>query len=321
MLNKIRKAALAIEPFSHSDQPDEHLVQLNQVLNWFSKSLLEIDVVSILNPDDLSLPFELVDLKWCQQIENLALQKFKKQFIGSSLFEKTKFHILSQVTASKSKTVKMFVDFATLNHSDLLIVHSRTKSFFKFSLGSFCEKLVHQSYIPILILPFEKEVAIKIKSILFPTDFSSLSKKVYQNVVEMARSLDARVRIYHRIARPIDEILQVAMHPMNTKLLMPSDLMMLSEAEMRSKAQDWIAWAKAHECEASFNMDSASMTLTGAILEQANKQRVEMIALPSHTSALNIPSLGSAVNQVLRQSQVPVLIIPVPYAHHADSAS
>ena len=318
MLRGIHKVCIGVAAFI---EPTEHLKQFEAVLRWFGKDLAKIHIVSVLNPEDLGLSQDLVDQAWSDKIRKLALENLRHRFSDSQLSLKFEMNLLVQSTTSKSGTVKKFADFAGEHHADLLIVHSHTKSALRSFIGSFCEKLLHQSDIPIVVLPCEMKnlkSLMPMKAILFPTDFSELSKRVYRSVVAMAQTMGAQIILYHRLARPIDEILQVAMHPMKSRVVMPSDLVMLTELEMRQQAEEWIQWAALRACKVSFKMDSKTLSLPGAILAQAVSQQVQMIALPSHTSAHDIPSLGSAVHQVIRKSKVPVLVIPVPYTPPGD---
>ena len=228
------------------------------------------------------------------------------------------FHILVQRESSKFKTVLQFLEFADQIDADIVIVHSHTKSFFKSSLGSFCDKVVHHSTLPVLVLPFGESVSNSIKEILYPTDFSGLSEVVYKGVVKWSDSIHAHLTLYHRIARPIDEILQVALHPIDSKTVLPEDIVLISEEEVFKKGREWTYGVSSDTRKISFKMDSDKLTLPDAILAQAEKQNADLIALPSHTSQRNIPSVGSAVDHVLRSSRVPVLVIPVKYVHPGD---
>jgi len=315
MLNDVKTVAIGIEPFA---EPDKHLSDVQDILTWFGSEILKVYFVGVLNPDDIGWPKDIDDEAWRSKLQQMAASKIRENLELNAFGVDFEVKIFVQKNASKSESVVNFLKFAEEKEVDLLVVHSNTKSNLRALLGSFCSKLIHKSQIPILVIPFEGHVSKQLISVLFPTDFSGLSKRVFNSVVRWAIHLKANVNLYHRLARPIDEILQIALHPSRSKTVMPSDIVLLTEGEMKQKSKEWLDSANQENSAVIFEMNSEGITLTEAILEQAKRQKVQLIALPTHSSEVNVLSLGSAVNHVLRTSPIPVLIVPVPYIHPGD---
>ena len=298
MLHEIYNIVVGVGPFT---EPQSHLVDILGALAWFKNDGVRVQIVSVVNPDDLGWSKNLENERWIDEIEEKAYGDLKAKLHTPHSNQSFEFHILVQREASKSKTVLQFLEFASQIDADIVVVHSHTKSFFKSSLGSFCNKLVHHSTLPVLVLPFGESVSSSLRAILYPTDFSGLSEIAFKSVVKWCDSIHAHLTLYHRIARPIDEILQVALHPIESKTVSPEDIVLISEEEVVKKGREWTYGVASVTRKISFKMDSDKMTLPEAILAQAEKQNIDLIVMPSHTSHRNIPSIGSAVDHVLRR--------------------
>ena len=309
MLQEIKTIVIGIEAFT---EKQSHFIKSARALDWFRDGEVKIYLVSVLNPEDLGIS-EMENKIWINNIKQSLLGDIRARFKTFKIHQSFEIEILFQEKFSKTQTVLDFIGFAKQKKADLLMVHCHTKSNLVAALGSFCDKLVELSSIPVLVLPFDEDISHSLKSILYPTDFSGQSKLVYKSVVRWANLFHAHLTLYHRVAKPIDEILQIIMHPIQSKIIRPEDLVLISEAEINQKSMEWISWESVGTDRVSFKMDSKKLSLTEAILSQAEEQNVDLIAMPTHTSQRNVASLGSAVKHVLRSSSIPVLIIPVPY--------
>ncbi len=312
MLHRVKTIVVGVEPLT---EPVKHLTNVLKLLSWFGTTDLKIFFVGVLNPNDVGWPREFTweDASGLAEIQAQAISKI------NSILEQAKFganfevKIFIQNSASKSATVAAFEKFGAENQADVFVIHSHTKSQIKAALGTFCSKLIHTTKIPILIAPFEGTVSPHLKAILFPTDFSELSKRVFNSVVKWTGQLKSRVILYHRMARPIDEILQIASHPTRGRTVMPSDIVLIADANAKKKAAEWLEINHKLNPLLTFEMNSDGLTLPSAIIQQAKIKNVELIALPTHSSFVNVLSFGSAVSHVVRASTIPVLVIPETY--------
>ncbi len=315
MLHKIKTIVIGFEPLV---EKSFHLEQCLNSLKWFGDDEIKIHFLGVVNPDDLGIPGNLDDANWFNQIKERAETDLERRLSLSKKLIKYEVNLLVQCESSKSKSVKLFLDFAAKVNADLLILHSHTKLSFKSALGSFCDSLVDLSWIPVLVLPFEKTVSAKIKTILFPTDFSGLSQRVFEELVLWVDKLSLKIALYHRVSLPIDEILQIAMHPIESKIVLPSDFVMMTKTEVQQKANEWVAWARQRNCEVDFKMNSEKLTLPAAILNQIESRKLDLIVLPSHTSQRSVMSFRSVSKHILREAEIPVIVIPVAYIPPGD---
>ncbi len=310
VLHEIQSVGIGIEPFT---EPQSQLDNSSAILNWLSGTLKEVHLIAVVNPEDLRWPGDIEDDGWAAEIQRRVIEDLKARFKVPNADYAIYFDVLIRKIPSRSKTVKHFLSFATEQKIDLLIIHSHTKSDLLTSLGSFCNNVVALSRLPILIIPIGIQIRYPLKLILFPTDFSGLSKVAYEAVVQWAKPLQSAIKIYHRTARPIDEVMQIALHPFKSKAVMPADIVILNDSMIEAKARSWTDWASSVGGTSTFVQDTEKVTLPGSIAARAKKDHVDLIVLPTHTSELNIVSVGSAVCHLLRASSVPVLVIPCPY--------
>jgi nucleotide-binding universal stress UspA family protein len=310
MLHETKTIIFAVEPFA---EPQAHIDRYRKILDWFKGQEVRILIVSILNSDDLGWPGEVGADNWSEQVVQRTRKNLSERFSAMATDQRLEFNVLIQPKSGKAKTVDCFLNFATQEDTDLLVVHSHTKSSFLSAIGSFCDKLIRVSNIPVLILPFDKVDLPLPRTILFPTDFSRLSAKVFQALTKWNRIAEAQIALYHRLPTPIDEIMQIALHPAEGRTVMPSDFILLNHEERNVEMQKWLAWAKNHHQRVTATVNSNNAILSDAILAEADQQGADLIALPTHTSQADVPTIGSTVMHVLRLASIPTLVIPIGY--------
>ena len=305
-----RSVAIGIEPFN---EPQAHLDDFSHILSWFGETLKDVYLIGIVNPVDLLWPGDIEDDDWATEVQARALADLKKRF---QIFEPRfnfQFVILILNGSSRSKVAKHFLDFVSEKNVDLIIAHSHTKSDLLASFGSFCGQLVANDKTPLLILPKNCVLKREPLSILFPTDFSGVSRVAFEWLVDWASQFKASIALYHRVSRPIDVVMEIALHPIRSRALMPSDIVTINSHDIDEIRNAWTAWALNEGCIVNFVRDSDKISLPGSIVARAQKEQVDLIALPTHSSEVAVLSLGSAVSHVVRAATVPVMILPNQY--------
>jgi nucleotide-binding universal stress UspA family protein len=316
MINDIKSIVFAVEPFAVGPLHLENIAKTIKALTLNKKA--KVHALSILSANQLGWPGTFDFDSWVGKLSDRAKRNIQDQVDVVNFEQLVGIEVIEHNSHSQTQTVQCFLDTAKNLQANLLIFHARTKSLFKSAVGSFSYKLVSLSKIPMLVLPFEGSVPTVIHSILFPTDFSNLSKSAFDSVVDMAVTLKARLFLFHHVVQPIGTFYDVWPDALLQEKMLA--LLERNRAEKDKTAERWKSFAATKGCEVEIILDDRGARRAGCILEMAENKRVDLIALSSRLSAFSAPAFGLTVKEILRKANVPALIIPVPQDSFAGLA-
>lgn len=192
--------------------------------------------------------------------------------------------------------------------ADLLLVTTRKKIGLDKIFGeSFAETLLYEAKSPVLVIgPQVKSSPPKTQHILFPTDFSPASERVFQKTAELAQSLHARMTILHA---PKPRALSP--HP-----LIPSvhkdEFRAIGEQDVWSAkaiADRWGTEAEAMGVSAKLMFIPGRQEPFEAILAETRRGSYSLIVMQDKSSPHSTNIIGSNTRQVVRHSRCPVLVL------------
>ncbi|RME17012.1 MAG: universal stress protein, partial [Bdellovibrio sp.] len=171
--------------------------------------------------------------------------------------------------------------------------HSTTKKpLARFFIGSFCETLLFQSPISLLILNPHAPAPKRIQNIFFPSDLSNQSLKLFRKVLFRANKLQAKVTLYHKLA---DDSLIWDKKTKEKCLNSP-------------EVKKFKKWADKFEVPLNVVVEKHPDHLTQRILKLSRKSH-QLIALTTHTGRIGSFFVGSTPRQVVRMTTLPVWLI------------
>ncbi|MDO8617083.1 MAG: universal stress protein [Dehalococcoidia bacterium] len=186
-----------------------------------------------------------------------------------------------------------------------LTTHGRS-GITRWLFGSIATKLVQASDLPLLVIrPREgaPPPAPAIKKVLVPLDGSDVAQSILPFVEELAKTLGARLVLFHAIA-------PITAYP-GFETTQPAALGQVLE-EMQEHARQMLARAveelkgRGLAAEAAVTIDLA----VDGIIAAAQELKVDLIALGTHgRSGLGRAVMGSVADGVLRRSAVPCLLV------------
>jgi nucleotide-binding universal stress UspA family protein len=156
----------------------------------------------------------------------------------------------------------------------------------------------------------------KIKKILAPTDISELSRAGLRRALEMAKSEGAEVIVYHVVRHPIlfhDDLTPAAEIPLIDEII----------EERKRLLDDYLKW---HFADLTPALKISAIVEMGipfqAILDKANKEKVDLIVMSTHgrTGLIHI-LIGSVTERVVRGAICPVLSIRPAEVAKAEKAA
>jgi nucleotide-binding universal stress UspA family protein len=144
------------------------------------------------------------------------------------------------------------------------------------------------------------------KSILVPVDFSDVTLKVVKAAIQLAKPFQSRITLMH-VTEITPQILGIGPAP---EAVPTPTIEESAESGVTEKL------ARLEELVTAVGLDSNSVELQGAavesILSQAEKSRVDLIVLGSHSRGpLYHLFVGGVTEGVLKRARCPVLVVPL----------
>lgn len=298
---KPKSMRIALDPLKESP---EHLSRMKEFANlmgqtgsWETQSLT---MASLDSENEAEALRELVSRKALEAGHSMGLNP------GSVKLVFQKFN-------SSHQMAKVFCRTVEEERGDLILLHTRTSSVLKSSLGSFATALLHSSRVPVAVLPLEAKVPQNVRTILYPTDFSSKSGIAFKTALDIAAAWGAKIVLFHRSAGWRDEILQTGIETLKTERSRISQEVALEESSLLESSEAWKFKGAVAQVPVQIEFSRERMMLGGSILAAAQKFSADFIVLPTQTASLDVPSLGSTAAEVARKASCPVLILPVSY--------
>jgi nucleotide-binding universal stress UspA family protein len=213
---------------------------------------------------------------------------------------------------SLSASVDALIQFAIEENASFILVSSRARTGIdRLALGSFAETLVLRSPVPVFIANPQTKTHQKLRTILYPTDFSAASKKGFDRVLTVAQRQGMQILIYHKIDLPY--------WPLNSGLVLPPvsrESLRELKAERIALAEKWAQRAELSGVRAKYQIESQGGPTLDSILEISRRLGPKvMIGVTSQSGSVGALILGSLTRQILRTASCPVLVV------HSDQPS
>ncbi len=279
----------AVDPFEGKIRP--HPFEVRNLMTWIGAMKAQIQPVYILNlpPSD----------QVCNSASEMALlqttnmEKATKNYlheIGCKSALEPK--VLFTHDAPVGSSVEKLVQYADEIGAETIIVSSRgRKGVDRFIFGSFAETLLLQSDKPLYFLTHQNGTPKEEREnrILFPTDFSSHSQRVFEKFLRQAKRSGAEIVLYHGLpAESAQEIVDTA----------------------NKEGSKWIRRAQGLNVGAAFFLQELepSAVMASAIIAAAQKVSARLIAMSSSSGRTASILFGSVANDVFRTNLFPVWI-------------
>ena len=142
------------------------------------------------------------------------------------------------------------------------------------------------------------------RTILAAIDFSDVSQKVIQNAADLATVIGARLHILHAAA-PDPDFIGYEVGPQHER-----DYRAKTLSQEHKQLNEIADEQKAAGITSSCSLREGA--IADIVLSEAKECNAEMIVMGSHGhGALFSLVVGSATQEVLRHSPIPVLVVPV----------
>ena len=208
--------------------------------------------------------------------------------------------------------VKTLLSYAKKVKADAILVSTNARvGFMRQALGSFAETLIIESTVPVMIVNPKAKVSSQPGTILFPTDFSNPSWKAYRQVVDFAKATDAKIKIFHQYQGESQTIPTSVSYFRSDKWLKGDSLLDKNFQKIKSKLSKWLSWTKTQNVKCDHVIKFGLKNIADATKEQAEKDRVWMIAMATVTGPIAATFLGSNARWIVRSANGPVWVLYV----------
>ncbi len=211
---------------------------------------------------------------------------------------------------SQTQIVKHFISHAEKNGADLIAVGSHgRKGVNRAMLGSFAETLLLQSHLPVLVVGQNFDQIPRWDETLFPTDFSDDSSYAFHNALRLAKTLNAKVTLFHHLSPIVDPIIQSTIAPFGGVWVSYRDGMKYLQEKKQESLDEWAKIAESQGIQVKTYLDTETTDTSEAILSYANKNNIGLIATGAQSGTLATTLFGAITRKVVRQAQCPVWVL------------
>lgn len=172
---------------------------------------------------------------------------------------------------------------------DLIVMGSHGRSGLKRArLGSVAETVLYESKAPVLVVKglANDPSSPQIQRILAPVNFTALDRETAELAASLASAFEARLYLLHAHERPDEDL-----------------------APVRERLCHWIPRGAKSTCDVVEVIRKGNAA--EEILRQAEEEGVDLIVMGAeHKPFLEITTLGTTSERVIRHSSKPVLVLP-----------
>lgn len=302
---KSSKILWAIDPYSEGNVGLDAGAQAAQVLSkvWNRP----IEPVYVLSPEGFQMPgdFSPAWIKSIMPVVEKALENKAEEF-GKGKFLAPQ--VLVNRSRGRRKELKRLLSYAKQQGSAPVIISTHGRSgISRWIMGSFAETAILMARTPLLIVSPEQKLT-DIKTVIFPTHFSTKSKNFIRKQVSWLKKQDIKVVIYHKVANPVDPFVQSGVTMAGGGWVSFQSLLQEEALKMQKEGDKFCAELSAKGLKVEFKMESESGSLAEGVIEMSKKVKADLVCLMSEADALNANLVGSLARELGRSSPCPLWI-------------
>ncbi len=217
--------------------------------------------------------------------------------------------IVIKPSFSLRKDVTSFLE--AMSGYDYLITNAHNRGEIEtFFLGSFAESLLLSSKRPVIVIPPGSAELKQIEHFLYPSNLSKESEENLFEYLESPANFCKKVDIYSKVSNPIS-VYTSGISVLTGGSPVSFDNYMTETRDRTQKKGDQFATDCGDKgVEANFVMDEGPFSIAEGIHQFADRNKCDLIAMPSFADSLETLLIGSITREVVRTSKRPVLVWP-----------
>jgi len=240
-----------------------------------------------------------------QERRNTELE-FQQYVEALSLGEGVQSTVLFSESTSRKKAVELLVDYLQQNEIDFVVVSSHGRGGVgRWMMGSFAERLLAISSVPVLFLSDRHEGPAQLKKVLFPTDFSASSKRALNLFLEQTHGMKDEIILYHADSPP-GAIADTGV--LGVPVYVPEDLWLDRRQQLQREAERWKKEVAAKGFQVRVILQDGILDTANAIKTVAESESVDLIAMTSTSRGMDLVITGAVARQIFRMRRWPVWV-------------
>jgi nucleotide-binding universal stress UspA family protein len=303
-----QKILWAVDALDDSSEIFTNVVRLLQSLEQPLGA--SIQPIYILSPEQMnfSLDSDLPDMeRYIPAAKKAVETRVKESKLKNVLDPK----VLVNNRPSLRESVALLCGFAAKGGFDCIVAGSHgKKGFDRLVMGSFAEELVLQSKVPVIVTGSgNSRVSPAISRILFPTDFEDKAFETFQQVVRLAASLKAELSVLHVSPRVLEPAFQNGVYLLSGGWVPTPEFIESRTKKQKEASSKWEETAKELGVKCRTVFDSKASSVVQALIENADKEKADLICMAAHSGRVASALVGSVTRQTVRNSHVPVWVL------------
>lgn len=264
--------------------------------------------VSVLSPIDLGWPIKAVDEL---QMKLTGGVKQRLDRVLNRISAKSKrTEVVFSPSLSVTRSVKELCEFVEDQKADAVVLTSQMgkKMVPLTGLGSFTERLICLSKVPVMVIGRNSQVPNKILRIVFPTDFSAASRKVFEKVTALAKKYQASLEIVHHSGPPVVPYYGEGYYG----IVNPAWIEEFEDSErhrLEKKGDRWVRMAAEEGVLSHFTLDQRPGSLGERLVRIIRQKNADLMVVGIHRRPLTQIFLGRAVRTLFSKASCPVLVV------------
>lgn len=298
-----KKITWAIEAFAATD--DLQIDVGKTLRKLFSETTPAVEPVFVA-PPPLPGMFVIEDPGTKSRMETEAKKRMAHIIGKSGLTNVSLPQVIFSRSASIQSMVKELVQFAKAGHSELIVTGTRARRGLpRFCLGSFAERLVLETEVPVLAISPNCKTTRKPRHVLFPTDFSSASMEAFEKALGLSKLQGLPLQILH---------VEPLLYPLWGPALFGADTLGPRLNELRShwrrEGNKLVERAQAEGLKAQLHLVAGRKeSAAERIVRVAKDLPAAAIVMAAQSDSIESAILGSTTRQVLRTADCPVFVV------------
>ncbi|MCB0356334.1 MAG: universal stress protein [Bdellovibrionales bacterium] len=189
----------------------------------------------------------------------------------------------------------------------VLNTHQR-KGLSRFFMGSFTENFLLKCKFPTLVIPPSYKFSHKIAKTLIPTSFNDNEKPFFKDFIAGKNCFKSHLLLYSKVFHPIDAFATSAATALGGAWVSLESFSQEVVVDRMKKGDLWCGEAKEQGLKCEVKVDDNPKDFIESLLEIIKQESIDLIALPSFTGKTEAILLGSNAREIIRSSEVPVLL-------------
>jgi len=286
------KVIFALDPLEPELVPDPSSIRW--LRHWMDERSASLEAVYIASWPSEAAEFEKTQNEFEIYVRQLGL--------GDSV----RATVLISKSTSRRKAVQTLVDLLQRSNADFVVVSSHGRAGVgRWMMGSFAERLLGESPIPVLFLSDRHEGLPQLKKILFPTDFSESSKCALELLLNEFQGFGGEIILFHADSPP-GVVADTGI--LGIPVYYPEDVWVERKYQIQHEATRIANEVTARGFGIRTVLQEGVLDVVSAIEHVAEAEKVDLIAMTSTDRGIDLMIAGGVARQVFRMRRWPVWV-------------